>query len=829
MDAAQLTGPVAKLREDLDALERAYSPGHHGTWAASRRAEMFDDAIVALFERADPVPGVGVAALGGYGRGLQLPRSDVDLLIVHDGVDPDDVAALAERLLYPLWDGGFEIGHAVRTPSACVEIAGERLDVLTSMLDLRALAGDRSVTRAAADGVRMVAASDPAAFARALRADAVGRAVRYGATTDLLEPDLKQGAGGLRDLHAVGWITSIAGPALLRTAERAALAEAEDFLTRVRSALHLETGRRADRLPLELQPPIARVMGFVDEPGLLAEDALMRGVYEHARTVRWVTVNVLARAESGAAMPQDAPRPFDDVDAAVTALADVAASGSAPDARVLDSLEATALPEDLAWTEVRRAAFLRILRSGDAGVTALEALDRLGWLAALIPAWAAVRCRPQRDPYHRFTVDAHLTAALAEMGRLLSGAERDDDDGTGDAVAQIRDPDALLLGAFLHDIGKTGRGGHVVIGAQVARETLAHMGVGGATGELAAFMVAEHLVLPDTATRRDLTDENLILDVAARIGTPERLAALSLLARADAAATGPAAWTPWRRTLVRELVARVQRAFERGDMGAELAQRLATRVDEVRELLAAEPPDEIDRFVLRMPRAYFLAIEPARIAEHHPTISPDVGTTEVRTAARSGSEPGTYALLVVAADRPGLLSWIAGALALAGLSILSAQAFTTDDGVAVDLFEVHGVFEAEVDEARWREVRQTLRRVVEGRISLDHLVAQKRSRYRPPRSATAVTVTVDNDVSDFSTVVEVGAPDRIGLLYDVTSALADLTLDVHLAKVATYTDRVIDVFYVRDALGRKVLDRAQLDEIVDAIGERLDPAVAGER
>jgi [protein-PII] uridylyltransferase len=411
------------------------------------------------------------------------------------------------------------------------------------------------------------------------------------------------------------------------------------------------------------------------------------------------------------------------------------------------------------------------------------------------------------------------------VGRLISGAGDGDDEAlTLGALAQTPEPDALLLGAFLHDIGKTGGGGHVAIGAAIARETLGHMGVEGPTGELAAFMVAEHLLLPDTATRRDLTDENLILDVAARVGTPERLAALTLLARADAAATGPAAWTPWRRTLLRELVARVQRAFDRGDMGAELAERLAARVDEVRALLAAEPAEEADRFVLRMPRAYFLATDPDRIAAHYPTIAPDVGTMDVRTAVRPGAQPGSYALLVVAADRPGLLSWIAGALALAGLSILSAQAFTTDDGVAVDLFEVQGAFEAEVDEARWRDVRQTLRRVVDGRISLDHLVAQKRARYRPPRSASPATVTVDNEVSDFSTVIEVGAPDRIGLLYDVTSALADLTLDVHLAKVATYTDRVIDVFYVRDALGRKILAPDQLDEISDAIRERLGPA-----
>ncbi|HVF07533.1 MAG TPA: hypothetical protein VNC60_03055, partial [Actinomycetota bacterium] len=334
-------------------------------------------------------------------------------------------------------------------------------------------------------------------------------------------------------------------------------------------------------------------------------------------------------------------------------------------------------------------------------------------------------------------------------------------------------------------------------------------------------MVAEHLLLPDTATRRDLTDEDLILDVAARIETPERLMALHLLAQADAAATGPAASTPWRQTLVRELVARVERVFARGHMGVELAHRLTDRVEAVRALLASEPDAAVERFVLRMPRGYFLSVEPDRVAAHYPMIAPDVGSTEVRSSDWPGAEPGTYELLVVAGDRPGLLSFIAGAMALTGLSILSAKVFTTDDHVAVDLFEVEGSFEAEITPARWRDLRSVIRGAVEGRISLDHRVAEKRARYPAPRSRAPVTVEIDNDASDYSTIVEVGGPDRIGLLYDITSALAELTLDVHLAKVTTYEGRVIDAFYVRDSLGRKVTDPEQVREIASAVSTRL--------
>jgi [protein-PII] uridylyltransferase len=367
-----------------------------------------------------------------------------------------------------------------------------------------------------------------------------------------------------------------------------------------------------------------------------------------------------------------------------------------------------------------------------------------------------------------------------------------------------------------------GVGGHVEVGTAIARESLEAMGVPSPEANLAGFMVAEHLLLPDTATRRDLSDEELLLDVAARIGTPERLGALYLLAKADADATGPAAWTPWRATLIRELVAKVQRIFDRGQMGEELAARLADRTERVRDILRDEPERDVDRFVLRMPRGYFLATDPSRAAEHARLIAAPVGANEVRTAATRGSRPDSYEVVVIAADRPGLLSWIAGALSLEGMSILSAQAFTTDDRVALDVFEVHGTFEPEIAERRWRAFRTTLRRTIEGSISLEHRVDEKRRYYPAPRSPAPVTIHEHNDVSEFSTVIEVGAPDRIGLLFDVTRTFAELHLDVHLAKVATFEGRVVDSFYVRDALGRKVVDATLLAEIDASLRARLD-------
>ncbi|MGZ5297518.1 MAG: [protein-PII] uridylyltransferase family protein [Actinomycetota bacterium] len=825
--AAGAPVPIARLKDELASLERAYSPGHHGLWSARRRSELVDAALVEMYEAAtsagERAPRTALVALGGYGRGALCPHSDIDLLLLHDAAEAAVVAALTEQLLYPLWDAGFAVGHAVRSPNETVQLAAERLDAATALLDARLLAGDAGLLAAASDPVRTRLRGDAGGFAERLASDARERRQRFGSTAYLLEPELKEGGGGLRDIHAFGWLQAVRGRPLeddgvLRAAERGQLEAAEEFLTRVRSALHLESGRRTDRLIREQQHDIANVMGFQDEPRLMAEDGLMRAVFEHARAVDALTEDVIIRGRRTGGSPDQVE--LSDAGDALALIAGAAEHGRPLSPAELDAVEAIATSDELEWSDAIRDAFLRILRAGAGATDGLHALDRTGLLVRLIPEWLDVRCRPQRDPYHRYTVDVHLLRAFDRMSRALAAPDADDPLEVV-AAGHVDERDGALLGALLHDVGKNGEGGHVLVGDRLAATILARMDVEGSTGDLARFMVAEHLLLPDTATRRDLGDDDLILDVAARVETPERLAALYLLAKADALATGPSAWTPWRQTLIRELVAKVQRVFERGEMGVEVAERLTDAIDRIRDLLHGEPSAEVERFILRMPRSYFLSIPPAQIARHYSTIGPDLGRHDVRTSTQEGGRSGTYELLVVAADRPGLLSWIAGALSLAGLSILTAKVFTTEDGVAADLFEVQGAFEPVVGEERWREFRSLLRKAIDGRVSLEHRMTEKRRHY-PERSDTPVTVAVDNDASDFFTVIEIGAPDRIGLLYDITRTLSEMELDVHLAKVATYTDRVIDAFYVRDSLGRKLQDAQQTAMVESAMRARLE-------
>src|SRR5581483_7518473 len=397
-----------------------------------------------LFREQSPPAGVALAALGGFGRGELAPRSDIDLLILHTGEDPREVARLAESLLYPLWDAGLDVGHAVRTPRECLAVAAEHLDAATAMLDGSTIAGDGELLEGVRSRLLDRIRDDPRAFAERLAADAADRLERFGSVSTLLEPELKEGAGGLRDVHALGWLAdavcrpsdrragapppsarlaSLARAGLLREAERERLEEAAEFLTRVRSALHLETGRPANRLHLDQQPAIANAMGFEDEPGLSAVDGLMRAVFAHARQVEQISGAAFDRYLRG---PSEAIAVEPTPEGVLAAFADVAGRGGVMPTATLDRIEQVEVPRGARWTDAMRESFFRILRAGEEGVRALEGLDRIELLDRLLPEWGPVRRRPQRDPYHRYPVDVHLLRTLSGVARLLAGEDEGD-------------------------------------------------------------------------------------------------------------------------------------------------------------------------------------------------------------------------------------------------------------------------------------------------------------------------------------------------------------------------------------------------------------------
>jgi [protein-PII] uridylyltransferase len=722
-------------------------------------------------------------AVGGYGRGELCPGSDLDLLLLHRGGRRDraELGRLAERLWYPVWDRGLKLGHAVRTVKEALALAGSDLNTATAQLDVRLVAGDPAL---AAELARRAVEQWRATASRwlsALGESVVERHAKAGEVAFLLEPDLKEGRGGLRDVHALRWAE--AARRILFEGDDEALAAAHDTVLEVRVELQRRTGKAKDRLLLQEQDGVAEVLGDADA------DALMGRLASAARTIAWTSDEAWDRIDSSLKGPRgrvaavDRPLgaglvlreglvelavgadPAADPGLVLRAAAAAAGARTSLGRHSLDRLAAGA-PEDLAhaWTDDSRADLVALLGAGRAAIDVLEALDQKGLLVRLVPEWAAVRNRPQRNAYHRFTVDRHLCEAAA---------------GAAAHVAEVDRPDLLLVGTWLHDVGKGFVGvrgdDHTVAGEAVIADIAARIGFPEGDVAVLVAMVRHHLLLPDVATRRDLDDPTTVAMVADEVGDRRLLALLHFLTVADSEATGPAAWSPWKAGLVAELVDRVDRFLSDGGMPD-----------------AAEFPAPSHLAVLDRARA--------------------AGRRLVIEAERREA-------IVVAPDRPGLFCRVAGVLALHGLDVLAARAWSSDDGMALEHFHVEPAFGNEPD---WRAVEDDVARALDGGVSLEARLADRARQYAGRPAVLAATparteVRVHTDASDTATVVEVRAPDRIGTLYRITRVLADLDLDIRSAKVATVGHEVVDAFYVVDDSGAKVTDDDRLGTIEGAL------------
>lgn len=825
---------IRSLSDERARLREAHLGGLSGFEVVQGLAAAMDRALLALWaEVSSGEPGVALVALGGYGRSELSPYSDVDLMVLHGGVR--DVAAIAGRLFYVLWDAGFQVGHATRTPKDCLRLAAANLEAETSFLEARLVTGDGALFSEFAESSLRLTRKRGTRFLSAAREATRARHAANGHASWLLEPNIKDGAGGLRDLHTMGWMRRAFGTeGALEGDELGALELCAELLHRVRNHLHYTTGRRTDVLLLEHQDPTADFLGYADERGLPV-DPFMRDLYGAARTIEHSARTTLA--ELGAVSGPRSGRVVHDlgggvlrrgprIEAASGAVlaerpelparlyAAAAHSGGWVAAATERRLrrELSALDGSLAWTDEARSAFFDLLRTGDAG--ALEAFDHVGALVRSLPEWEPVRCRAQHNVYHRYTVDVHAFGSVAALAAM---AREDKDPLARDVWRDVGDRDLVLLAGLLHDAGKGLPGDHSEAGERIARSVAQRMELDAGRGETLAWLVRHHLLLVETANRRDINDENLVVETAATIGDAERGRMLYVLSVADGRATGPQAWTPWKAALVAELFTKVLHILERGEVTSRDAMDVVRlRTAELRQALARHPAPAVSAHIAGMPRAYFLAFPTTELIRHFPLMAEHIQGGDVRTHVTKAGEPQVYELTFVAPDRPGLFSVASGALALSGISILSAQVFTRSDGAAIEVFRVTGALDPEIASDRWERVAADVRDALAGRLSLDERLAEKRRAYdtRPSRGKREPPrVVVDNRASDFYSVVDISATDRIGLLYAITSALSDLELDIHLAKVATYAEDVVDAFYVRDLEGQKVTDAGRIEEI----------------
>jgi len=843
------SSPPADHHPDLAGVRVAASLTlADGGGPARRRAAALDRALAELIDTV-PMPrsALAVVAVGGYGRGEVSPHSDVDLLLLVDDRRRPSPESL-RGLLYPLWDAGFQVGHAVCSPREAIERARGDLEAATSLLEARLVAGPAGLFDETAGRRRRWLETDGRRLARRILEVTAERHLRVERAGWVLAPDLKHDVGGLRDLHAINWLAGVAG--WPRPVGRPELLRAAELLLAVREALHGQSRRKLDRVRVDLQPALATALGLEGEEGV---DRLMAAVHMAARVVEHlagVETRALAERLLGGPRRSGSTRRLEpggvrlEDGLLVADPAQVAGAGAEEDAetevvlamRLLTArartgrmvagptmtwLEAAFRRAPLeTWTAPLRAAFMTMLAGPDA-VAACELLDHVGGWPVLLPEWSAVRGRAQHDPWHRYTVDGHAFVTVAEVTRLLDRPEGSGEPRGGapvgpEGAAVAGDPGSLYLAALLHDVGKGSGDDHSVAGERLARRALHRMGLEPAEVDEAAALVRHHLLLVDTATRRDLDDPTVIGGVAAILGEPRRVHLLHLLTIADGLATGPTAWSGWKATLVGDLVRRVLEAMERGaPPGPGDPAALARQVEAARPSLTGRARD----LLATLPPSYPASVAPQELADELELLAEPPAAGAVRYRIEQAAD-GHGTITLCAPDRPGTLARSAGVFALHRVSVLRAQAWSTSDGLILQRFAVLAL-----SAPRWERVGADLEAAWAGRLAVEARLERKARDYRPP-APVEPDVRVLHDESAHSTVVEVRAGDALGLLHAIAAALAELDLDVRVAKIDTLGDRVVDVFYVRSPWGAKLTD-AQADELTLAIRHRITRLLGG--
>ncbi|HTS81276.1 MAG TPA: [protein-PII] uridylyltransferase [Myxococcaceae bacterium] len=833
----------------LDRVRAFHAGGGAGLSTARLVTAAADAALGALWDALAPLnklEGAVLIGAGGTGRREMSPHSDWDLVLLHSG--RGGVASFARAFTTSLWDARVHLGWSVRTLGEAEAAARGDVDLRTALLDARRIAGDAKLwARAERSFLPEQRTRDADAFVQAKIDELRARREKFGDTVFLLEPNVKQGQGGLRDLEAALWVAQVRFRVrtLGQLLERAVLpghdvAEARaarDFLMRVRHAAHLAAGRKEDRLTFELQASLAQELGYRTGPEGAAVERFMRHVYLAAGTLRRVSDALLARAEEERAprrifrsekrsghfklfrerLTVDDGELFQRAPAEVVRMFQHAGELGVPIYSWARERIAEALPAlggargDPEVVEALKALFLSPAGRG----AVLDEMHGLGVLGTLVPEFGRITAHHQNDLYHVYTVDVHTLRALRRLYALRAGDLVDVEAERSRLIADLADPLPLFLGMLLHDAGKGLGGDHSVRGRELMATLGERLHLTPRQREVAEFLVLHHLTLSQTAQRRDLSDPELIRWFAELCGDAEKLDALYLLTWADMSSVAPGVWNAWRAGLVQELY-RKAHAVLSGKEGTEHAARDAFAEAWTRAL----GPDEAGRLLTALPDRYFDATPPAD-ALRHALLLRRAHRFPIAAVLRRTLE-GHAEVHVAAPDAPGLLATWSGVLAAHGLDILSARIVSTADGYALDVFEVRGRAGRGVERTRWRRARADLVAAARGKLDVPALLARRRGGKVLHRALPPVTtrVSVDNRASQRFTVVDVRGEDRLGLLHDLAAALAHARLEIAVAKVATEANRAIDSFYVtRD--GQKLADPSE----VDALRARLEAAV----
>jgi len=811
-------------------------------------------------------PSFALVAQGGYGRGELNPHSDIDLLFLYSRKISPFVQAVTEKLQHTLWDAGMEPSHATRAIADCIRLAESDMRVRTSLLDARFLCGDYTLFQEFEKKVEpRLLKTGIQRFIREKLQENNARHAQYGGSVYLLEPEVKEGEGGLRDIQTARWIArarlkardleALVPSGIIDAAALARLKESQDFLLRVRNELHFATGKHQDQLTFEQQENVSSALGFEGEEGLRGVEVFMRTYYLHAAQIsrlsnliihritdcdkpRFATSYVFGRTlregirllkgqltitkpEVFISAPDNLIRIFDDAQKYQCQLSH--------EARELMRQNLNLIDDGFRRSAGANMPFFSILKWKESVYGTLAEMHRSGVLGAFIPEFGRLLCMVLHDAYHIYTVDQHSLHLIKEIERLRAGEYAQSLPLLTQLGREAEKIELLYLGMMFHDIGKGFGGGHSEIGARMVRPIARRMRLNADDGAMVEFLVRHHLLMTHTAFRRDLEDHKTILDFAKTMGSVNNLKMLYLLTFADVKAVGPDVWNPWKASLLGELYVKALNILEEAEKGEfqrddllAVIRRVQTRV---RRQLSKEYSEEaIEKFLEVMPDRYFLSTPEDDIPVHFGLMERFDGE-KPEVSVEHFPERDCTSVVICAQDRPGLFASITGVLTALHLDILNARIFTASDGRILDVFRIshHGRSEIVMGEQKWVKFRIALEGVLEGKIDVEHLVSSAKPRLFPQKRAPKVStvVNVDNEASDDFTIVEIFTEDRIGVLFTITHSLHRLGLSIHVAKISTNVDQVADVFYVTDQRGGKITEDAEVEIVREYLRRNL--------
>ncbi len=862
----------------IESLDQALHAGAGGLQAITALSACQDNIISALFDYAirwvsratNPTSGerLSIAAVGGYGRGGLAPQSDIDLLFLLPYKQTPWGESVVEFMLYVLWDLGLKVGHATRSVDECIRLSKGDTTIRTALLESRYLCGDQELfndlkKRYSAD----VAADTSSSFVDAKLTERDQRHMRQGETRYLVEPNVKDGKGGLRDLHTLYWIgkyiygvedaRELVTRGVLTQTEYDSFLHAEDFLSLVRCHLHLVTGRPVERLSFDVQQSIADRLGYKDHDGLSAVEWFMKDYFRTAKEVGDLTRIFCAlledihrkpvgfrrflprfgrtrnkgfeafKAEGGRLnVAHDAVFTSDPVN--LLRLFHTAQHNELdihPKALRLVTRSLGLIDDRLRADKEANRLFLEMLCSKKDPETTMRRLNEAGVFGLFVPDFGRVVAMMQFNMYHHYTVDEHLIRAIGILSEIEAGTLTDDHPLASEIMRRIKKREVIYLGVLLHDIAKGRPDDHSHAGASVARELCPRLGLSDTDTELVAWLVENHLLMSDVAQKRDISDPRTIAKFVEEIKSQERLRLMLVLTVVDIRAVGPGVWNSWKGQLLRQLNEEAESLLSGGHSTAGRGERISVAKAKLAERLTDIDPAQRERILAMHYPPYWLSGD-VDLHEKHARFVMEARASggpfhmkyEVDTAR------GVTEITLFAPDHAGLFARVAGAFASIGANIVDAKIFTTSDGMALDMFLVQDMEGgALAEEKKLLRLSEILHKTLEGRHRPHIVLAGKQKRPKREQAFTVRSqVMFDNEASNTTTMIEVTARDRPGLLHDLTWALFENGVSINSAHVTTYGEEAIDTFYVRDAFGLKITSEEKLKRIQKVLLEALD-------